>query len=192
MTDQKTPQPIEFQSRGVDGERNISVSGPWPDITEVMPDQLDDLPAGLVVLDGDNLTITVANGTAQYLKTGAKEDGTLLFELLESTFDPAADASEQPAATQAAPAEEPVDQASLIIDTRAEDEPLLQKRKTFGEVLTGETRAAFARGDMSAHAAIHNFEIAAGDFKRAAQALAPTLPEDSDLRSGLESIISDL
>lgn len=187
MSDEK--KAIEFVTRQVDGADKIFASFPWPEITEVMPDQLESLPAGLAVLDGDNLTVTVANGSAQYLKTATAEDGLLTFEPVESTFEPLeADA----------PIPDPVPAAAdeLLIDTTAQEQPhtdyVREPRKTFGQVLSAETAAAFKSGDMTLHASIHNFEIAAGDFKRAAVQLEKTLPAESELGDVLRSIISDL
>lgn len=85
-----------------------------------------------------------------------------------------------------------LEQAAMVIDTRAEDEPLPEPRKTFAHVLTSETAAAFKSKDMELHAALHNFEIATGDFKRAAQAVIIKLPSESSIRVVLAAIISDL
>lgn len=65
-------------------------------------------------------------------------------------------------------------------------------RKTFREAISEEVRAAHARGDHGAHAALHNFEIAVGDFRRAAERLVRELPEGSELGDLARHIVEDL
>jgi hypothetical protein len=194
-------KPIVFTVIEIDGTPKVFVNEPWPQFTSVDYDAVAAANTGLVHIDGDSLKFTAANGTAEYLKTETEGENPL-YELVDSTFEPMPGVEqEEPEAeaTALAPPEEPVQEDGeepLVIDTHAEDAPLasevFEPRKTFGQVVAAEVRAAHLRNDAAGHAALHNFDIALGDFKRAAQQVLPSLPKESELAQIIESIVADL
>jgi len=170
------PAKIVFETRQIDGENKVFVLSPWPAFAVFVVEAF--ATSDFVKLDGDELKITVANGTATYEKfsTGldAKE-GEVVFKLVDSTFEPLAGAGQE----------------GMVIDTHAEgEEPY--KRVRLSETIAAETRSAMRASDMHRHAGLHALDTAFGEFKRACKTGAEFFPEDSSERAALLEIVDEL
>lgn len=106
------------------------------------------------------------------------------------TPDPAAK-DEQPVSDpsplpQGDPGDETQDVAETI-DTAVTEEPR-EPRPSFREHIAAAAREAHKKGDHARHAALHNFEMAAGDFHRAAKTLLPALDPTEGLADHIRGI----
>lgn len=183
----KDAKTIVFRTEMIDGARVSYALEPWPTHTIFAREFLlnDEATAGLMTVHEAGVDIEIASGKAVYCELGEVEDGRILYELQDgSTYvDP------------------PLSQIDAIEDRLNGGEEQLDHidtgrteptRHTFRQAIADEVRAAHARGDHSAHAALHNFEIAVGDFRRAAERVVNELPEDSELRDLARHIVEDL
>lgn len=141
------PQYIAFEIRMENGERVPYAVAPWPQVALISVQAMEGSPEGLFTIshDADHLTISAANGSADYQRTGTGQ----VFTLVHSEYEPA---------------------PPVTINTVADDEDQDERpdRPTISSVLASAVKQAQAEGDAVRHAALHNFEIAFGDFKRAA------------------------
>lgn len=95
---------------------------------------------------------------------------------------------------------EQVEQPVETIDTKA-DEPegavaeqfeVLAPRKTLSQLIRDEAKAAQAAGNATLHADLHNFDIALGDFKRAALRVEGSVDPASHLGDFLSALRTDI
>lgn len=93
---------VLFNSHDENGKRWVTVESPWPQKTRMNPMFIK----GFAKVDGDLVTITVANGMAIYKKDGEEPFGDWLCSLVDSKYVP----------------EEHTVVTHLVIDTRAAEE----------------------------------------------------------------------
>jgi hypothetical protein len=82
--DSPEPQAVTFGKDYDTGK--INVLGEWPKRVSVSPELLG--VSDGVEIDGDHLTFTCENGTAEYVKDGEDASGNWIGRLVESTYEP--------------------------------------------------------------------------------------------------------